>query len=414
MAFLSSLLATIINGVGNVGMAAVITTATMAVLYLLLLLYSRSIYTLPTTSLYAFLVISYPFLIMLWFFNAGLSGPISHIMISFLLSVLIIFPKQQHLPLVIINTLVLLGVIGLEYYNPDWVTGYPSRSVQFLDFMLTLSFVAVFMGALIRALLTNYDHEKQSAMQLTAAVIKESEEVNRQNENLQQINQLKDKLFATISHDLRSPINSLKGTLTLLQSGTLSQEEIVKLSSSISERLYHTSNLMENLLSWANTQLKSQNISPQEVNVLQVAKECAQLFEHQIDQKELTLQLNIDDTHFAYADKEMFQSVIRNLLSNSLKFSYPKGIVRIESLQNGKSVTISISDTGKGMSKDQVSKLFGKQHFSTEGTQQEKGVGLGLMLTREFVQRNHGSIQVESQEEQGSTFIITLPTKPYA
>lgn len=237
-----------------------------------------------------------------------------------------------------------------------------------------------------------------------------NETIQQREVALAESNRFKDKLFAVVSHDFRSPLNSLQGTLYLLQQGMLTEEEISKIAENLSEKVGNTLDLVDNLLYWAKSQMDGIDAKPQSLDLKPIIQENFNLIRLQAEQKQVQLYNQLQEPIKVKADPDMLKMVLRNLLSNAVKFTTAGDTITITAqAPNGKAV-IAVADTGKGISRENQAKLFGVQNFTTAGTANEAGTGLGLMLCKEFVEKNGGDIWVESQEGQGSTFYFTLPT----
>ncbi len=233
--------------------------------------------------------------------------------------------------------------------------------------------------------------------------------INQKNKDLEESNAVKDKFFAIIGHDLRSPIADLQSMLELLQSGDLTQNEFNGLLGQLNKRVYATRYLIDNLLNWAMTQKDGGNFNPEKINLKNVVDENIDLIKKAADVKNIVLSSNVNETEFVIADLDMIKLVIRNLLTNAVKFTPRGGKVNINSVEVNGEAEISVSDTGVGIDKDSARKLFDvTKSFSTIGTGGETGSGLGLGLCKEFIEKNSGKIWVESKPGEGSTFKFTL------
>lgn len=237
-------------------------------------------------------------------------------------------------------------------------------------------------------------------------------EVNLQKEKQEKLNTFKDKLFSIISHDLRNPIASLKGALDLLKMDYLTEEERSMLVEKLSQDLQSSSYLLDNLLNWAKSQMQGLKVMPVYLTLQELIAENFDLLSSQALEKQITLEANIAKDLKVYADLEITKTIIRNLLHNAIKYSFQAGKVSVSAYPKDELVVIAVRDQGRGMSAEEQKKLFGSEHFSKYGTANEKGSGLGLLLSKDFVEKNGGSIWVESTENKGSTFCFTLPIKP--
>lgn len=239
-----------------------------------------------------------------------------------------------------------------------------------------------------------------------------NEKLDTQSRQLQKSNSTKDQLFAIIGHDLRSPINSLRGLLDLVNKQHITFEEFQGFSGRLKDNVEHVHFTLNNLLEWANSQLRGITTDAQEINLFEVAKESVELLEEFAKDKEIALYNNIDKELWAYADSNQIKLVFRNLLSNALKFTHASGSVTLGSVIENGFCEVQVTDTGRGMKETVATNLFQNQSIhSQEGTAGEKGTGLGLVLCKEFVENNKGTIRVESKEGVGSVFYFTVPVE---
>ena len=234
----------------------------------------------------------------------------------------------------------------------------------------------------------------------------------RSNQKLMEINATKDKLFSIIGHDLKSPLNSLTAFSSLLinHAESLTKDEIKILSQDLDKSLKNLFNLLENLLEWGRSQSGNIDFNPESFDLSEVPKENMELLNGAADNKKISLVTNNNSVWMVYAHRNSINTVVRNLISNAIKFTPENGTIALKTELAGKFIRLSVTDTGVGMSQQVVQKLFkiGNKH-STLGTAQEKGTGLGLVLCHDFVEKNGGKIGVESVEGKGSTFYFTVP-----
>lgn len=230
-------------------------------------------------------------------------------------------------------------------------------------------------------------------------------------QELEDLNRLKDRLLSIVSHDFRGPLNSLQGTLNLLLKGALTQDEFKLLTRDLVEKLDHTYNLLENLLNWARSQMQGMKVYAKTVDLKVIADDCVGLLSSIAEKKLVTINSNIHNSMNVFADNEMVKLILRNLLSNSIKFSNPRTEIALDAKTENNKVVVWVRDCGLGMSNENQEKLFKYENFSTYGTSNEKGMGIGLLLCKDFVERNGGRIWFESELEKGSTFYFSLPTK---
>lgn len=257
------------------------------------------------------------------------------------------------------------------------------------------------------------------------AVVEKNEQLNRVNEELKVnnekiaeqadrlhvLNETKDKLFSIIGHDMRSPINSLKGLLALVADHNISPDDFKMLSVKLQSNVEYVHFTLTNLLEWANSQMEGIKFNAQRIDLKNLANETILLLSEISKNKNIELQNLLANDALAFADKDQINLIIRNLMSNAIKFTAEGGKISISSKPfDEKFFEICVEDSGVGMSKEAQSKLFNPQtHSSTQGTQNEKGTGLGLMLCKDFVEKNGGKIWIESELGKGSRFYFTLP-----
>lgn len=238
--------------------------------------------------------------------------------------------------------------------------------------------------------------------------------IELQARELAQSNALKDKMFSVISHDLRSPVGSIKQTLNFISSGLIKPGE--DLFNETIKDLIKTSDeayiLLENLLGWAKSQSNILNVIPESLELKPLANSVAGLLKLNCENKKISIQNNIPEGITVFADLQMLQSVIRNLLSNALKFTRENGTIEMNAVGVNAEVIISVKDSGVGISEARLKKIFDQDRpEQTFGTNKESGSGLGLILCKDFVEKNGGKIWVESKEGQGSAFSFTVPIK---
>lgn len=235
--------------------------------------------------------------------------------------------------------------------------------------------------------------------------------LRKSEQRLIELNATKDKLFSIIGHDLRGPIGNIRDALEMIMQGVIVTDMIEEFIESMSKEAKQTYNLLENLLYWARTQQNEIEQNPENLFLNEITTNMFELLGSMADAKSIELINDTDLHHTAYADKNMIETVLRNLISNAIKFTPEFGKISVTSEMENDIINISVVDTGVGISQDDKEKLFSKSlYYTTYGTNNEKGSGLGLMLCKEFVERNKGKIRVESKIGEGSTFIVTLPS----
>lgn len=236
-----------------------------------------------------------------------------------------------------------------------------------------------------------------------------AELLEQQTDQLMQLNSIKNRLFSIISHDIRTPLYSLRNLFRNIHQYDLPGDEVKVLVPDIINDLNYTTGLMENLLQWAKSQMQGNTINLQLLDISNIVKEVQQLVRLQAENKQIYLESKLAPETFIYADKDMINLVLRNLLSNAIKFTPPTGSVTIDTVIENGQVLVHVTDTGRGISKENMKLLFTDQYFSTKGTNNESGTGLGLIMCKEFLEKNGGRLDIQSEEGKGSVFTIQLP-----
>ncbi|MBC35316.1 MAG: hypothetical protein CL663_04660 [Bacteroidetes bacterium] len=253
---------------------------------------------------------------------------------------------------------------------------------------------------------------EQKNKELTELNASLEDKVKQRTQQLSELNATKDKFFSIIAHDLKNPFNALMGFSSLLIDSfdDYNDEEKLDLIQTMSDASENAYKLLQNLLEWSRSQTGSIKWNPDTIKLDQISKDTFALLENAALNKKISLQNLVPKNAKAYADGNMITTVIRNLLSNSLKYTLSGGEVKLYSSVNDNEIELTVEDNGVGIRKEDIHKLFRIDiNFSTNGTNSETGTGLGLILCKEFVEKNGGKIWVESEQGIGSKFKFTLP-----
>ncbi len=245
--------------------------------------------------------------------------------------------------------------------------------------------------------------------------IQEEEELKENEKKLQQLNVDKDRFISILSHDLKNPFNALLGLSDLLKENIRRFEigEIENLVNHINQSAQNTYNLLEDILMWARIESDKITINLQKLSLKDICDDVLEIFNPIAKAKGITINYIPQDQIDVFADIEMLKMVLRNLVSNAIKFTDKGGEIKINAEENSGNITISVSDNGTGIKPDNLTKLFDiSQVFTTKGTAEETGTGLGLLLCKEFVEKHGGRIWVESEWGKGSIFYFTVPYIP--
>ena len=234
--------------------------------------------------------------------------------------------------------------------------------------------------------------------------------LSQDRDEMEKLNFTKDKIFSIISHDLRSPIASLQAVLGLLRDEHISVDEFKKASSGLEKQVQQLRNSLDELLTWSKAQLHGITAEPELILLKPLVSEVVSVNKIAAREKNIIVTTNIPDDPLVYCDPNMLKSVITNLVTNAIKFTPVGGAVSVFSQKEKDKVIICVEDTGVGIPADNLEKILNPSvHFTTRGTQNEKGTGLGLVMCREFIAKNKGTMEIKSEDGKGSRFTILLP-----
>jgi signal transduction histidine kinase len=231
---------------------------------------------------------------------------------------------------------------------------------------------------------------------------------------LLQLNADKDRFISILGHDLKNPFNNILGFSEILSDKieSLNKDKIKDIAKNINKSAQITNKLLEDILMWARAQQGNIGFQPHELGLEDIFRNVIEVIKPSAYAKGISLSYPNSDQINVYADADMLKTILLNLVSNAIKFTYSGGTINITGEQTDSNVTISVSDNGIGIKPDNLAKLFDiSEVLTTKGTAKETGTGLGLLLCKEFVEKHGGKIWVESEVGKGSEFKFTLPFK---
>lgn len=321
-------------------------------------------------------------------------------------------PKTKEIPIIFITARTQIDDIvkGLQLGAVDYITK-PFNTNELLSRVFTqleLKHSRDTMAQYIEIINKQNNELNQANQQLTET----NKLLDKQNEELKNLNATKDKFFSIIAHDLKNPFNALIGfsEFLLMYHHKMSKEKIELYHTNIHQSALQGYDLLQNLLKWSRTQTNRIPWQPQNLNLQAIVLDNFDLLTSNAERKKLNLISNIDPEITIFADENMLNTIFRNLLSNAIKFSNHEGEITVGAQHDQNTCTISVKDNGIGISKEDIKKLFKIEvHHTTKGTSNETGTGLGLLLCSEFVEKNNGTIWINSELGYGSTFSFTVP-----
>jgi two-component system sensor histidine kinase/response regulator len=354
-------------------------------------------------SMLAYVIVSYLTLIATYYLNSGSHGPA--LLLFFLtFNLLIAFsPRNRHWIWACLHVLLPTLLLTKEYLHPSWIKdSYMSASNRYIDILSSYAITLVCTYLITNYLRKNYDREKQNAED-------RANKIDMQNINLEQLNQKKDKLFSIIAHDLQSPLNSIITTLHLIAEYDLREDEKKMLGDELLTLTKNTSNMLTNLLTWSKMQMDGRGVRLSSVHIYDVVERVLSIQKILADKKSVSLTSRVDPSVFVTADNNMLELIIRNLVNNAIKFTPTGGQVTINLKLTNTHCEVMVTDNGIGIDPGQKEEIFSLRTQSTYGTNNEKGIGLGLVLCRELLALQEGELWYESTPGQGTTFYASIP-----
>ena len=328
-----------------------------------------------------------------YFFNSGMNGPSLQLFILIFLIIVAIIPKENFKIWLPINALVVFSVMLLEYVYPDWVPlTYDSIESRALDTGISYVVVVLMTYFTISYIRKNYDAERSRVLE--------------KNEELESLSAEKDKLFSIVSHDIKLPLNLIQSYLEIMATADLEDAERQEVEQQLLQITRDTSDMLINILTWSKTQMSGAHVDLTTIDV-QVALEQAMKIEYTLAaKKQIDLRLTVTDRSNIVADPNMFQLVFRNIVNNAIKFTPMGGLITISAEEKEGRYRIRVIDNGVGMSEEQQNRLFKLKGSATYGTNKERGIGLGLLLCKEFIELQGGTIEFKSKAGEGTVFSL--------
>lgn len=381
-------------------------------------LYSIHIKNFYLISRVTFIYLLFFFVPIYWFLNGGSQGGFQYFTIFFLIILVTTIPGKKRV-FIIGYLLMLLAILCLEYFYPNLVIGYSTRKDRYIDVIVSYTILSIIILIVLNIYVKLYEHANKTLSKQKKDIQTAHKELKATNEELNDVNRTKDKFFAIISHDLRSPLGTMLGFFDVLNTNydKYDKKEQKKYLDIIHQSAKTSFKLLENLLFWSRSQQGSIAFKPQKINLYLLVHEICALLRQPVNSKLIKLTNQLHPNIYIYADKDMLSTIIRNLIFNAIKFTPKGGEISIEAEDfedenNHEFIKISVKDSGVGIKKEIQAKLFDiAEHISTKGTENENGTGLGLLLCKEFIDKHGGTIKVESEYGKGSEFVFFIPKK---
>jgi signal transduction histidine kinase len=263
----------------------------------------------------------------------------------------------------------------------------------------------VLITALLFVLLRLYRQRKVNMM----ALREQNNLVMQQTKDLQNLNEVKDRLLSMISHDFRSPLLTLHAMLELVEMGKNSELEMQELNTKVRRHLQETLSTLDNIIYWSMSQMAGFRLKPEKIHLAEFAEAWLKPLQAEMQSKNIALNLEVNPVHEIESDREVLSLVFRNLLTNAVKFSHAGGTIYVSSAKEEQAMVLSVRDEGIGISDEVLRKLQQQEHVTTLGTNHEKGTGMGLMLSRDLVKKLGGKIHIQREGGSGTRINLILP-----
>lgn len=344
---------------------------------------------------YGFTFLSYVFLAVNYYYGGGIDGPLLFSFFLTLIVIIFIHPTHRYFFL-LLHIIVISGLLYFEYrYGVPKL--YHRQSERFLDVACIMAIMLFLTYVLVGGVIKSYNKERRLSLDRAAA--------------LEVLHQENNRLFSIISHDLRTPLNSIQGYLQLLKNHSLAEEDKAMLEGQLLELTIGTSEFLGNLLAWSKSQLEGTKVQLVSIDFSTLLNSVLSSIVQLAAKKQVQIKQEIACTQL-FADLEMTRIVLRNLLTNAVKYSQMDGEIMIKSWKENGFFLLSIQDFGTGIPSDRQATIFKHQTKSVRGTANESGVGLGLVICADFIALQHGKIWFDSELGKGTTFFISFPLKP--
>ncbi|MEN0053311.1 MAG: HAMP domain-containing sensor histidine kinase [Mucilaginibacter sp.] len=347
-----------------------------------------------------------------YFANSGINGSTDIIWPAYLLLVFAISPYRQQLPWLIAYIGCFLTLHVIAYYNPALVKHpFTAGRGELIDRITAFPLPVIAIYIVIKYIRQSYNRERIAVEEKAIAIEAQNRHISLQKEQLEKSDAEKNKLMSIISHDMRTPLINIQNYLQLLNENELDSALRATIEPELLAATNSTMDMLTNLLLWSKSQMEGPAVDLAPANLLDIIKSTLDMGKTQANNKLIVLTYEIDPELVVMADRNMLQLVLRNLISNAIKFTPNGGTINIDAQLVQHECKITVNDNGKGIVHTQQKKIFSINTEPDFGTNNEKGVGLGLPLCKEFIERQGGRIGFESTPGQGSSFFIFIPAE---
>ena len=344
-----------------------------------------------------------------FYYSEGINGGTILVYVLSFYLIILVSPKATYKLWLLLNVFFVAASLSIQFAFPELIPdSFRSEESRYLHLFFTYFVVIMFIYFGTTFIKKKYETERLVAEERARAIRNQNKMLLLQNAEFQRLNAEKAKLFSIVAHDLRAPLNSIQNYLQFLREFDLDPQEKEDVEAQLLESTRITSEMLVNLLTWGQSQMGGISVNIQRVNLLQSVLNTIEMESSLAAMKGIDFGYRIDPHLDLLADVNVLQLIIRNLLHNSVKFTEEGGRIFLEALKVEDECIINISDSGIGISDEQKAKIFSSGLKSGKGTHNENGMGLGLVLCKEFATRMNGTISFNSSEGEGSVFSLRL------
>lgn len=372
--------------------------------FILVILYINSRFRGNFNSSYLlFGIFCYPVIALNFYLNDGIEGPSAYVLLMFHIIMMTLSSKKHYVLWILYNALIFSVLLYVDVFYPQLIPEvYLDVEHVYWDHLITYLVSIVGIFAIISTIKKYYRLQKQE----NEAKSRELWEVNHA---LQNSNEQKNKVIALISHDIRSPLNSIVSILEFVKAGELDEEELSLVRKELLTITSHTTKMLDNILEWASFEMQNKELNMSQSDIKSACESVLTVFAILAAHKDISLKTEYRDNPVVKTDLSRVILIVRNLVQNAIKFTPTGGEITFAVQEVGQNVEIAVSDTGIGLNKEKLRSLFRLDIKATYGTEREKGTGLGLYLSNENAKKIGADISVQSEEGKGTTFTLALP-----
>ncbi|QQL48945.1 sensor histidine kinase [Mucilaginibacter ginkgonis] len=345
-----------------------------------------------------------------YFANSGISGSTDIIWPAYLLLVLAIAPYKHQLTWLIIYILAFMALHVVAYYNPQWVRHpFTAGQGELVDRITAFPMPVITIFIVIKYIRKKYNKERAAVAEKALALEIQNEQISHQKQQIEKSDAEKNKLMSIISHDMRAPLFNIQSYLEILTESDIEPSQRAAIEHDLLAATNGATDMLTNLLQWSKSQMQGSEVHLATLILSDALKNTHELCQMQAIKKSISFNFQIDPAITVIADADMLELVIRNLVNNAIKFTPAGGAIAVNATVGNGECKITVSDNGKGIDYDKQQNLFSLSAEPGYGTNNEKGVGLGLTLCKEFIERQNGRISFESTPGKGSGFFVFVP-----